>query len=166
MTSEEALGICLVLLHVTSPLLFTVTSFPDTPTNKLAAPSPSLKVYHCNKRDMQNLHEQNYCFCTKTFYFHWPNFLSVGIVNTTFQSAGTGKYTTPTGHLNFHFAPFVVSYSSHGEIKDIWISFPSNTKVHSKFFSEEFRVSYFRKKSCQVAVIMCLFKTAGTCYRA
>ena len=59
-TSKEALGICLVLLHVAPPLLFTVTSFPDTPTNNLAAPSPSLKVYHCNKRDMQNLHEQNF----------------------------------------------------------------------------------------------------------
>ena len=30
-------------------------------------------------------------FCTITFYFNWPNFLSVGIVNVAFQSAGTGQ---------------------------------------------------------------------------
>ena len=51
MTSEKALRICLLLLHVASPLLLTVTSFPDMPTTNLTAPSPSLKVYHCNKHD-------------------------------------------------------------------------------------------------------------------
>ena len=56
----KVLRICLVLLHVAPPLLFTVTLFPATPTNKLAVPSPSLKVYHCNKRDMRNLHKQNF----------------------------------------------------------------------------------------------------------
>ena len=40
-------------------------------------------------------------FCTLTFYFNWPNFLSVGIVDAAFQSAGTGKYATPTGHLTY-----------------------------------------------------------------
>ena len=62
MTREEALRICLVLLHVAPPLLFTVTSFPDMPTNNLTAPSPSLKVhvYHYNKCDMRNLREQNF----------------------------------------------------------------------------------------------------------
>ena len=36
--------------------------------------------------------------------------LSMGIVNICFLSAGSGKYATPTGHLNFHFAPLVLSY--------------------------------------------------------
>ena len=38
------------------------------------------------------------------------NFLSLGIVNISFQSAGTGKYATPTRNLNFHFALLAVSY--------------------------------------------------------
>ena len=33
----------------------------------------------------------------------WPNFISVGIVDISFQSTRTGKYATPTGHLNFHW---------------------------------------------------------------
>ena len=41
---------------------------------------------------------------------NWPNFLSVGIVDVAFQSAGTGKYATPTGHLKFQFVPLAVSY--------------------------------------------------------
>ena len=44
------------------------------------------------------------------FYFSWLNILSVGIVDISLQSAGTGKYATPTMHLNFHFAPLAVSY--------------------------------------------------------
>ena len=52
------------------------------------------------------------------FYFIWPNFLTVGIVDISFQSAGTAKYATPLG-LNFHFALLAVSYELlHGEIKD------------------------------------------------
>ena len=50
------------------------------------------------------------CFCTNTFYFIWLNFLSVGIVDIFFQSAGTGKCATPTRHLSIHFEPFAVSY--------------------------------------------------------
>ena len=38
------------------------------------------------------------------------NLLSLGIVNISFQSVGTGKYATPTRHLNFHFALLAVSY--------------------------------------------------------
>ena len=49
-------------------------------------------------------------FCTNMFYFNWPNFLSTGIVDVAFQSAETGKYATPTGHLKFHFVPLAVSY--------------------------------------------------------
>ena len=48
------------MLYVAPPLLFTVTSFPTTPTNNLAVPSPSLGVVHCNKRDMWNLCKQNF----------------------------------------------------------------------------------------------------------
>ena len=55
----------------------------------------------------------------------------MGIVDIAFQSAGTGKYATPTGHFNFHFAPLAVSYKlSHSEIKDNWISSRSNLTVH------------------------------------
>ena len=57
---QEALSDCLLLLYVAPPLLFTVTSFPTTPTNNLAVPSPSLGVVHCNKRDMWNLCKQNF----------------------------------------------------------------------------------------------------------
>ena len=57
MTNEEPWSSCLVLLHVVPPLLFTVTTFPATPTNNLAVPSPSLGVCHCNKRDMWNSRE-------------------------------------------------------------------------------------------------------------
>ena len=38
------------------------------------------------------------------------NFLSLGIVNISFQSDGTGKYATPTRNLNFPFALLAVSY--------------------------------------------------------
>ena len=44
------------------------------------------------------------------FYFIGLNFLSVGIVDISFQSTGTGKYATPTMHLDFHFGPLAVSY--------------------------------------------------------
>ena len=56
LTNEEALKICLVLIHVVPPL-FTVTPFLTTPTNNLAVPSPALGVCHCNKR---NSREQNF----------------------------------------------------------------------------------------------------------
>ena len=52
----------------------------------------------------------NDCFYTIVFFFNLLNFLCVGRVNITFQSARTGKYATPTGHLNFHFTALVVSY--------------------------------------------------------
>ena len=38
------------------------------------------------------------------------NLLFLGIVNISFQSVGTGKYATPTRHLNFHFTLLAVSY--------------------------------------------------------
>ena len=36
---------CLLLLHVASPLLYTVTSFPVMPAQRLAVPSPTLWEY-------------------------------------------------------------------------------------------------------------------------
>jgi len=109
MTIEEPSSSCLVLIHVVPPLSFTVTPFPATPTNNLAVLSPSLGVCHCNKREFAR-EKFHACFCTNTFYFNWPKFLSVGIVDIAFQSAGTDKSATPTGYLDFHFAPFAVSY--------------------------------------------------------
>ena len=50
------------------------------------------------------------CFYIIIFYFIWFNLFSVGIVDIAIQSAGIGKYTTPTRHFNFHFAPLAVSY--------------------------------------------------------
>ena len=47
------------------------------------------------------------CFYTITLYF---TFLSMGIVDISFQSTGTGKYVTPNRQLNFHFPPLAVSY--------------------------------------------------------
>ena len=95
--------------RVAPPLMFTVRSFQATPINSLAVPSPSLGVYQYNTLDMRTFCEQNFMI-TITFYFNWLNFLSVGIVDICFQSVGTGKYATPTRHLNFHFAPLAVSY--------------------------------------------------------
>ena len=72
-------------------------------------PSPSY-LYHCNKCDMRNLHQQTFIvfapicsISTGPTFYPWE-------VNTAFQSAETGKYATPTGKLNFHFAPLAVSY--------------------------------------------------------
>jgi len=59
----------------------------------------------------------------------------MGIVDTSFQSDGTGKYVMPIRHLSIHFAPLAVSYGLfHGEIKDNWISSRLNPKVHSNYF--------------------------------
>ena len=49
--------------------------------------------------------------------FHPGQLLSMGIVYL--QSAGTGKYATTTGHLNFYLILLAVTYKlSHSEIKD------------------------------------------------
>ena len=94
------------------------------------------------------------CFCTKTFYFHWPNFLSMGMVNTTLQSTGTGKYVTTTGHLNFHFPPYMVSYKLLPRWNQRHLDFFSiEHKSTLQCFSEAFRMSYFWKKSCQAAIM-------------
>ena len=66
-----------------------VTSFHATPINSLA-----VSKFH-------RLHHY--------VLFHLAQ-LSMGIVDISFQSAGTGKYDTPTRHLKFHFAPLEVSY--------------------------------------------------------
>ena len=76
------------------------------------SPHPDKKQFHFNFRlfyfclgQEENLGEKvnvdfvrakfyNNCFCTIniTFYFNWPSFLLVEIIDTTFRSAGTGKY--------------------------------------------------------------------------
>lgn len=45
------------LKYYIPPLLFSVTPFPAMPTNSLAVPSSSLRVYQCN---MRNLREQRF----------------------------------------------------------------------------------------------------------
>ena len=77
-----------------------------------------------------------HCFCTITLYF---NFLSVGIVNISFQSAETGKYATPTRHLNFHFAPLAVSY----ELFPWW-----NQGFLDR--TQEYTPVHFRKSFCEL----------------
>ena len=121
-------------MHVAPTLLFTVTSFSVMPINSLAIPRPSLSVYQCTKCDTRNSYKQNFTIVSVPLHSVWsgPTFLSVGIVNISFQSTGTGKYAKPTEHLNFHFKPLVVSYKlSHSEIKDDWISCRLNLTVHS-----------------------------------
>ena len=94
------------------------------------------------------------CFCTNTFYFNWANFLSVGIVDIAFQSAGTGKSATPTRHLGIHFALFAVSYKLFPWWNQTQLDFLSiKHKSTLQFLSEEFHVSYFRKKSCKAAIM-------------
>ena len=86
----------------------------------------------------------------------------VGIVNTTFQSAGTGKYTTFTEHLNFHFAPFTVSYKLFPWWNPKHLDFFSiEHKSTLQFFSEGFCMSYFQKKSCQASI---MWVNRPTCY--
>ena len=98
-----------------------------------------------------NFHDS---FCTITFYFNWTNFLSVGVVNVAFQSAGTGKYAMPTRHLKFHFVPSAVSYELfpwwNQSPLDFFSIKPSNTLQLS---SDEFCMSYFQKKNCQLAIM-------------
>ena len=86
----------------------------------------------------------NYCFYTNMI---WLNFLSMGIVNTctSFQSIGTGKYATPTRHLNFHFAPLVVSYKLPTVKSEFFLIEPN---IILQFSSERLLLSYFRKESC------------------
>ena len=150
MTIEEAWSNCLLLLHVAPPLVFTVMSFLATPINSLTVPSPSLRVYQCNKQVFAWAIFYD-CFYTIMFYFIWPNFLSVGIPDISFQSAGTGKYATPTRHLNFHFAPLVVSYT----LLDNWISSWSNPTIH---FSSHLKISpwvTFRKRAATYKRPLC-----------
>jgi len=54
----------------------------------------------------------------------------------TFQSAGTGKYATPTGHLSLHFAPLAVSYKlfPRWNQRQLDFSLRSNPKVHSSCY--------------------------------
>ena len=88
------------------------------------------------------------------FYFNWPNFLSVGIVNISFQSAGTDKYATPTRHLDFHFAPLAVSYElfpRYNQRQSDFLSIEPNSTL--QFCSEKLLVGYFRKKSSKAAIM-------------
>ena len=39
------------------------------------------------------------------------------LFNITLQCAGTGKYTTPTRHLNFYFAPLAASHKLFSQVK-------------------------------------------------
>ena len=108
------------LLCVTQLLMFTATSFLAMLSNSLAIPSP-LSVQHFDEEYLQV--KFNDCFYIITFYFNLLNFLCMGIVNTSFQSAGTGKYATPNGHLNFHFPPSVVSYKVFSRLNQIQLIF-------------------------------------------
>ena len=95
------------MLHVVPPLLFTLTILGQA--HNLAVPAPPSG--YCSAINICGIRASKISrFCTITFYFNWPNILSVGIVDVAFQSAGTGKYATPTRHLKFHFVPLAVSY--------------------------------------------------------
>ena len=50
------------------------------------------------------------CFFTITFYFNWPNVLSVERVYICFRSAGTGKYATPTSIFKLPLRTFSGKY--------------------------------------------------------
>ena len=102
-------------------------------------------------------------FCTITICFVWPNFLSMGIVNISFQSAGTGKYATPTKDLSFPFKPLVVSYKlSHSEIKDNWISCHLNLTVHSSILLATSTRFTLRKGPAKAAIEAFFSEVAGT----
>ena len=78
----------------------------------------------------------------------------MGIVDIAFQSAGTGKPATPTGHLDIHFAPFAISYELFPRWNQKQLDvFSIEHKSTLQFLSEEFRVSYFRKESCKAAIM-------------
>ena len=100
-------------------------------------------------------------FSTIALYL-WPNFLTVGIVDIPFQSAGTGKYATPTGYLNFHLQSFLTVKS-----KDDRISSHSNPIIHSsgKFWMVFIMKSFFtsQKELLNGHYVACL-EVAGMCY--
>ena len=150
---------CLLLWHVAPPFMFTPTSFPATPTNRLVIMSPALGVYSCTKMWYAEFWQVKFydCFSTITLYFIWPNFLSVGIVHIYFQSARTKKYATPTGHSTFEFAPLTLTYQFFQRWNQRRLYFtslePNNT---SQYTSGKFRMGYFRNRSCYAAIMQLL----------
>ena len=132
----------ILLLCVAPPLMFTVRDIWPHPWSAYLYHAPPPEYILCRKHDSI---EQNFTIISSLLhstYFPWPNFLSMGIVDISFLSVETGKYATPNGHLNFHFTPLSALYPSasyklsHGEIKDNWISLPSNPLVHSNSLLE------------------------------
>ena len=163
MPSKEAWHNCLLLLRVAPPLLFTVTSFQAMPTNSLALPSPSLGGYQYNKLDMKTFCKQNF-FRTNTFCFIWLNVLFVGIVDISFQSAGTGKCATPTRYLSIHFEPLAVSYELFPQkIKENWITSWLNPTVYSSSRRKNSSWVISGKRAAK-RPLCSLFRVAGTCY--
>ena len=62
MTSEELIVMCSPTLNVYCDIILA------TPTNSLAVPIPSLRVYRCNKRDMQ----AKFYDCTVMYFIPVP----------------------------------------------------------------------------------------------
>ena len=120
------------------------------PTNYLAVPSPSLRVYmQGNKCDMRNLHKQmSGSFLDHYVLFQLAQLLSVGIVDVVFRSAGTGKYARPTRHFKFHFILLTVSYEilvKSKTIRFLLIRFVLH-QIHSSYLLTN-STSYFQKCS-------------------
>ena len=99
---------------------------------------------------MQKVFASTHVFSLRTFgmyymfYFIWLNFLSVGILDMSFQSTGTGKYAKPTRHLNH------VRYEHFPQWNQRQLDFlliKRNSTL--QFFSEKFHLSYFWKMICQ-----------------
>ena len=116
------------------------------PTNYLAVPSPSLRVYmQGNKCDVRNLHKQmSGSFLDHYVLFQLAQLLSVGIVDVVFQSAGTGKYARPTRHFKFHFILLAVSYELL--VKSFLLIRFVLHQIHSSYLLTN-STSYFRKRS-------------------
>ena len=70
----------------------------------------------------------------------------MGIVNTSVQSAGTGKYATAIEHLNFHFAPLAVTDELFPWWNQRQLDFGS-LELNSTLQYPEFHVGYFCEKS-------------------
>ena len=96
----------------------------------------------CSMRPVQQgikqWHKWNHYACMSTE----RNGKSSWLKATGFQSTVTCKYATPTGHLNLHFALFVVSYEF----------FRRGNQSQLDCFSIKHNTSYFQKKSYQVAL--------------
>ena len=96
------------------------------PTNSLAVPSPSLRVYWY-KIFIWGIYVSkiSWLFLHHNILFHLAQLLIHENSRHFFPKRWTGKYVKLTRYLNFHFTPLTVSWWNQS-----WISFRSNPTIY------------------------------------